>query len=70
MVWHWGIYFTAVMKYGWDKETNQIKCEVRKPKNFLLDPDGYVDEFGDFCGWLGERTQCTAQELVDEFPKF
>lgn len=70
MVWHWGIYFTAVIKYGWDSETSQIKCEVRKPKNFLLDPDGYVDEFGDFCGWLGERTQCTAQELVDDFPKF
>lgn len=69
MVWHWGIYFTAVMKYGWDKETNQISSKVKKPKNFLLDPDGYVDEFGDFCGWLGERTQCTAQELVDEFPK-
>jgi hypothetical protein len=69
MVWHWGIYFTAVMKYGWDKETNQIKTEVRKPKNFLLDPDGYVNEFGEFIGWLGERTQCTAQELVDEYPK-
>ena len=69
MVWHWSIYFTAVMKYGWDKETNQIKCEVRKPKNFLLDPDGYVDEFGNFVGWLGERIQSTAQELIDDFPK-
>lgn len=69
MVWHWGIYFTAVMKYGWDKETNQIKCEVRKPKNFLLDPDGYVDEFGAFQGWLGERIQSTAQDLIDDFPK-
>lgn len=69
MVWHWGIYFTAVMKYGWDSETNQIKAEVRKPKNFLLDPDGFVDEFGDFQGWLGERIQSTAQELVDMYPK-
>jgi hypothetical protein len=68
MVWHWGIYFTAVMKYGWDKETDHIKAEVRKPKNFLLDPDGYVNEFGEFQGWLGERRQCTAQELADDFP--
>jgi hypothetical protein len=68
MVWHWSTYFTAVMKYGWDKETNQISCEVRKPQNFLLDPDGYVDEFGDFKGWLGERIQSTAQELIDLFP--
>lgn len=69
MVWHWGIYFTAVMKYGWDEETNQIRCEVRKPKNFLLDPDGFVDEFGDFQGWIGERIQSTAQELVDLYPR-
>lgn len=69
MVWHWGIYFTAVMKYGWDAETNQISCEVRKPANFLLDPDGYVDEFGDFKGWVGERIQSTAQELIDLYPK-
>lgn len=67
MVWHWGIYFTAVMKYGWDAETNQISCEVRKPANFLLDPDGFVDEFGDFKGWTGERIQSTAKELIDLF---
>ena len=54
MVWHWSIYFTSIIKYGWDKETNQISALVRKPKNFLLDPDGFVDEFGDFQGWLGE----------------
>ncbi len=69
MVWHWSIYFTAVMKYGWDVETNQISCEIRKPANFLLDPDGYVDEFGDFKGWVGERIQSTAQELKDLYPK-
>lgn len=69
MVWHWGIYFTAVLKYGWDEKTNEITCEVRKPQNFLLDPDGYVNEFGDFVGWTGERIQSTAQDLVDLFPK-
>ncbi len=69
MVWHWSIYFVAVMKYGWDEETNEITLDVRKPQNFLLDPDGYVDEFGDFKGkWLGERIECTAQELADLFP--
>lgn len=68
MVWHWGVYFTAVIKYGWDAKLNDITCEVRKPKNFLLDPGGYVDEFGDFCGWTGERIKSTAQELCDAFP--
>lgn len=68
MVWHWSIYFNAVMKYGWDSKTNQIKVDIRKRKNFLLDPDGYVNVFGEFVGWLGERIQSTAQELADEFP--
>ena len=68
MVWHWGIYFTAILKYGWDEKTNEITCEIRKPQNFLFDPDGYVNEFGDFIGWTGERIQSTAQELIDLFP--
>lgn len=68
MVWHWSIYFNAILKYGWDKKTNQITCEVRKRKNFLLDPDGYVNVFGDFIGWTGERIQSTAQELVNAYP--
>lgn len=67
MVWHWGIYFTAVIKYGWDKETDQITTKVRKPKNFLFDPNGYVNVFGEFIGWTGERIQATAQEVIDLF---
>ena len=69
MVWQWGIYMIAGMKHGWSKERNDIDSDVRKPANLILDPDGYVDEYGDFCGWLGERVQKTAQEVMDEFPK-
>ena len=69
MVWHWGVYFTAVIKYGWDTEINDITAAVRKPKNFLLDPDGYVDEFGDFIGWTGERISEAASEVIAKFPK-
>lgn len=70
MVWHWSIYFTSVMKHGWDTETNDITSEVRRPKNFILDPDGYVDEIGDFKGaFLGERIQSTASELADLYPE-
>ncbi len=69
MVWHWSIYFTAVIKHGWDKENNDITSQVRKPKNFVLDSDGFVDEMGDFKGeFIGERIQTTAQELADAFP--
>jgi len=70
MVWHWGIYFTAVVKHGWDKATNDIKTEIRKPSNMLFDPNGYVDEFGDFCGWTGERISgYSAKEAIEYFPK-
>lgn len=69
MVWHWSIYFTAVVKHGWNFELNDITTEIRKPKNFLLDPDGFVDEYGDFKGeYLGEKIQCTASELLELYP--
>ncbi len=70
MVWHWSVYFVAVIKHGWNTELNDITSEIRKPSNFILDPDGYVDEYGDFRGsFVGERIQSTAQELVDLYPK-
>lgn len=69
MVWHWSIYFTAVIKHGWNSELNDITSEIRKPKNFLLDPDGFVDEYGDFKGsYVGERIQSTAKELIELYP--
>jgi hypothetical protein len=69
MVWHWGVYFIAVMKYGWDETTKDITVEVRNPQNFLFEPTGYVDEFGDFVGWIGEKIETTAQKLIDTFPE-
>jgi hypothetical protein len=69
MVWHWGVYFTAILKYGWDETTKDITVEVRNPQNFLFEPTGYVDEFGDFVGWIGEKIETTAQKLIDTFPE-
>lgn len=69
MVRQWSIYFVGAIKHGWDKKNNDIKCELRRPQNFVFDPDGYVDEYGNFIGWLGERIDTTAQKLADEFPE-
>jgi len=69
MVWHWSVYFIAVLKHGWNQSIGDIDLDTRKPKNFILDPNGYVDEFGDFTSWLGERIPITAQEAIDKFPK-
>lgn len=69
MVWHWGIYFTAVLKHGFDKKINDITTDVRKPQNFLLDSDGFIDEFGDYKGeFLGERIETSAKKLIKLFP--
>lgn len=68
MVWQWGVYFTACLKYGWDTSLNDISVKLRKPSNIIMDPNGYVDEFGNFVGWLGERIRTTAKELIDDFP--
>lgn len=68
MVWHWSVYFIGVLKYGWDEKTNDITCKVRNPKMFLFDPSGYVDEYGDFVGWIGERIETTGKELITLYP--
>lgn len=69
MVRHWSIYFTGILKHGWDSKLNDIKCEIRKPQNFVLDPDGYVDEYGNFIGnFIGERIESTAKQLIELFP--
>ncbi len=69
MVRHWSIYFLGVVKHGWDEKANDIKTEIRKPQNFILDPDGYIDVYGSFKGkFLGERIESTAEELIEMFP--
>lgn len=70
MVWHWSIYFMAVVKHGWDEKLNDITTQIRKPQNFVLDPDGYIDEFGDFKGaFIGERIDTSAKKLIEKFPE-
>lgn len=77
MVRHWSIYFVGIVKHGWEEHTvgdkvmGDIITEIRKPQNFILDPDGYVDEYGNYVGdYLGERIETSADNLCKLFPKF
>lgn len=79
MVRHWSVYFIGIIKHGWESNINEntekdegdITSKIRKPKNFILDKDGYIDEFGTFCGeYLGEKLESTASELIDLYPDF
>lgn len=69
MVWHWSVYLTACLKYGWNEKTKDVTMEVKNPKNLKLDPNGYVDEFGNFVGWIGDPIEVTASRLIELFPK-
>ncbi len=63
------IYLLGVLKHGWDKDIKDIKTEVRKVQDFVFDPDGCVDAYGDFESWLGERITVSAEKLSEMFPK-
>lgn len=66
---HWSIYFIGIVKHGWDKKGNDITLEVRNPKNFVFDPDGYIDSKGVYKGaFLGEKIKITADKLIELFP--
>jgi len=66
---HWSIYFVGVLKHGWDAKVHDIKTEIRKPQNFVFDPDGYIDEYGNYVGaFLGERCNSTADKMIELFP--
>ena len=66
---HWSIYFIGIVKHGWNSDIEEIDLKVRNPKNFILDPDGFVDEYADYVGYLGEKITVTAEALIDLFPK-
>lgn len=66
----WSVDFLGVIKHGWNDEIKEISSETRKAQDFIFDPDATIDEYGDYVGGpLGERVHCTAQDLVDLFPK-
>jgi len=69
MVRQWSIYHLGVLKHGWDKNVNDVTVQNRKIQNFVFDPNGYVDAYGDFIGYLGERIEVTADKLIEMFPE-
>ena len=69
MVRQWSINHLSVLKFGWDSKIKDITIENRKIQDFIFDPKGYVDVYGEFSSWLGERIYINAEKLVDLFPK-
>lgn len=75
LVWQWSEYFIGAIKYGYETDIDEngqdmgdVTVEVRKPQNLVLDPNGYVDEFGDFQGWIGDRIEKKAAWFIEQYP--
>jgi hypothetical protein len=75
MVRQWSIYHLGVLKYGWvsienheGREMGDVDISNRRIQNFVFDPEGYVDAYGDFIGALGERIEVSAEKLIELFP--
>lgn len=66
---HWSIYFLGVVKHGWNDDIKDITTDVRDPRNFIFDIEGFIDSYGDYEGPLGERITVTASKLIELFPK-
>jgi hypothetical protein len=67
---NWSVDFLGVIKHGWDPVVNDIKSDVRDVKNFIFDPEGFIDPYGDYDGPLGERIKVRADKLMELFPKW
>ena len=67
---HWGIYFIGILEHGWDKEAKDFTLDVRNPKDFIWDPDAYIDEIGRYIGeFIGRKVHVTAEKMIEKFPK-
>ncbi len=64
----WLFDLLGVIKYGWNENIDDITFSVRDVKNFYFYPNGYVDVYGNFKGWLGERIMIPAEEACKRFP--
>jgi len=54
----WALDFLGVLKHGWNNDLQEIKTEIRDAKNFVFDPEGYVDVYGDLPhGWRKDYRQ-------------
>lgn len=59
----------GVLKPGWNARIQDVAIDNRKIADYVFDPDGFVDAYGDFSSWYGERNKVTAEKLIELFPK-
>ncbi len=68
MVRQWSMNLLGVLVPGWDSKLNDVAIDNDKIQDYLFDPDGYVNAYGDFSSWYGKRKKVTAEKLIELFP--
>lgn len=69
MVRQWAMDLLGVLKPGWNAKLDDVAIDNTKVRDYVFDPDGYVDAYGDFSSWFGERKEVTGEKLIELFPK-
>jgi len=69
MVRQWATDLLGVLKPGWNARINDVDLDNRQVRKYIFDPDGFVDAYGDFSSWYGERVEVSADTMVKMFPE-
>ncbi len=69
MVRQWSMDLLGGLKPGWNAKLEDVAIDNVKIRDYVFDPDGYVDAYGDFSSWFGERKEVTADKLIELFPE-
>lgn len=68
MVRQWSMDLIGVLKPGWNARIDDVAIDNRKVRDYVFDPEGFVDAYGDFSSWFGERIKTSADKLIEQFP--
>lgn len=69
MVRQWAMNLLGVLVPGWDERIKDVCIDNDKICDYVFDPEGYVDAYGDFSSWFGKRKTVRAEKLIELFPK-
>lgn len=64
----WASDLLGGLKPGWNAKIKDVAIDNVKIRDYVFDPEGYVDAYGDFSSWFGERKKISAEKLIEMFP--
>lgn len=66
---NWALYYSGIVKVGWDFIENEITMVVLRPQVMIFDDNATITENGVYTGeYLGEFRKDKASKLVERFP--